>query len=60
MRRTAKILSEIHTVSKTSVWNWIKKFEEKLPITAEKKERNLCIAKLLLKGKSVITFIHVD
>ena len=24
---------------KTSVWNWIKKFEEKLPITAEKKRK---------------------
>ena len=41
VRRTAKILSEIHPVSKTSVWNWIKKFEEKLPISAEKKERKL-------------------
>ncbi len=40
VRRTAKILSEIHPVSKTSVWNWVKKFEEKLPIT-EKKVRNL-------------------
>ncbi|MBO8180706.1 MAG: IS6 family transposase, partial [Archaeoglobus sp.] len=41
VRRTAKILSEIHPVSKTSVWNWIKKFEEKLPISSEKKQRNL-------------------
>ncbi len=41
MRRTAKILSELHPVSKTSIWNWIKKFEEKLPITTEKKRRNL-------------------
>ena len=41
VRRTAKILSEIHPVSKTSVWNWIKKFEEKLPISSEKKARNL-------------------
>jgi len=41
VRRTAKILSEIHPVSKTTVWNWIKKFEEKLPITTEKKQRNL-------------------
>jgi len=40
VRRTAKILSELHPVSKTSVWNWVKKFEEKLPIT-EKKVRNL-------------------
>ena len=41
VRRTARILSELHPVSKTSVWNWIKKFEEKLPITTEKKPRNL-------------------
>ena len=41
VRRTAKILSEIHPVSKSSVHRWIKKFEEKLPITAEKKQRNL-------------------
>jgi len=41
VRRTARILSELHPVSKTSVWNWIKKFEEKLPITAEKKRRDL-------------------
>ena len=41
VRRTARILSEIHPVSKTSVWNWIKKFEEKIPITTEKKPRNL-------------------
>jgi putative transposase len=40
-RRTAQILSELHPVSKTSVWNWIKKFEERLPITAERKRRNL-------------------
>ncbi len=41
VRRTAKILSELHPVSKTSVWNWVKKFEEKLPISSEKKPRNL-------------------
>jgi len=41
IRRTARILSEIHPVSKSSVHRWIKKFEEKLPICAEKKERNM-------------------
>ena len=40
VRRTARILSELHPVSKTSVW-LIKEFEEKLPITTEKKKRNL-------------------
>jgi putative transposase len=40
-RRTAKILSEVHPVSHTAVWKWIKKFEEKLSISTEKKKRNL-------------------
>ena len=40
VRRTARILSELHPVSKTSVWNWVKKFE-KLPITTERKQRSL-------------------
>ncbi|WP_456369154.1 DDE-type integrase/transposase/recombinase [Geoglobus sp.] len=40
VRRTARILSEIHPVSKSSVHRWIKKFEEKLPISTEKKKRN--------------------
>ena len=41
VRRTAKILSEIHPVSKSSVHRWIRKFEERLPIATEKKQRNL-------------------
>jgi putative transposase len=41
VRRTVRILSELHPVSKTSVWNWINKFEEKLTIMAERKHRNL-------------------
>ena len=40
-RRTAKILSEVYPVSKSSVHRWIKKIEEKLPIATEKKPRNL-------------------
>ena len=40
-RRTAKIISEFHPVSHTAVWKWIKKFKEKLPISTEKKKRNL-------------------
>ena len=40
-RRTAKILSEIHPVSHTAIWKWVKEFEEKLPISTERKERNL-------------------
>ena len=40
VRRTARILSELHPVSKTAIWNWIKKFEEKLPISAERKQKS--------------------
>ena len=39
--RTAKILSEFHLISHTAVWKWIKKFEEKLPISTEKKKGDL-------------------
>ena len=41
VRRTAKILSEIHPVSHNAVHKWVKKFEEKLPISTEKKRRSL-------------------
>ena len=41
VRKTAKILSELHPVSKSAVHKWIKKFEEKLPIVVEKKPRKL-------------------
>lgn len=40
-RRTAKILSEIYPVSHTAIWKWVKKIEQKLPISTEKKRRNL-------------------
>jgi len=40
-RRTARILSEFHPVSHTAIWKWIKKLEEKLPVSTEKKRRNL-------------------
>ncbi|MET1124302.1 MAG: hypothetical protein ABWW66_03425, partial [Archaeoglobaceae archaeon] len=43
---------EIHPVSKSSVHRWIKKFEEKLPISAEKKQRNLiAIDETVVKAK---------
>ena len=41
VRKTAKILSEFHPVSKSAVHKWIKKFEEKLPIVVEKKPRKV-------------------
>ena len=31
----------LHPVSKTSVWKWIRKFEEKMPVVSEKKRRYL-------------------
>lgn len=50
-RRTAKILSEFHPISHTAVWKRIKKFEEKLPISTEKKRRNLVeIDKTIIKA----------
>ncbi|MET1125036.1 MAG: hypothetical protein ABWW66_07250 [Archaeoglobaceae archaeon] len=46
VRRTARILSEIHLVSKTAVW--IKKWGE---ITTEKKPRNLVDETVVKAGK---------
>ncbi|MHC1625834.1 MAG: DDE-type integrase/transposase/recombinase [Methanoculleaceae archaeon] len=40
-RRTVRILTEFHPVSHTTIWKWIKKLEEKLSISTEKKKRNL-------------------
>jgi len=63
VRRTAKILSEIHPVSKTAVHNWIKKFEEKLPVTTEKKKRNLiAIDETVVKAnrKKYYVFAAID
>jgi len=41
VRRTAKILLEIYPVTKSSVHRWIKKLEERLPISTERKQRKL-------------------
>ncbi|ADC66057.1 transposase IS240-A [Ferroglobus placidus DSM 10642] len=62
-RRTAKILSEFRPVSHTAVWKWIKKFEEKLPISTEKKRRNLvAIDETIVKAnkKKFYIFAAVD
>ena len=62
-RRTAKILSESHPVSHTAVWKWIKKFEEKLPISTEKKRRNLiAIDETIVKAnrKKFYVFSAID
>ncbi|MBW9221488.1 DDE-type integrase/transposase/recombinase [Methanothermococcus sp. SCGC AD-155-C09] len=50
-------------MSKTSLWNWINKFEEKLSITTEKKERNLiAIDETIVKGggKRYYVYSSVD
>ena len=36
-RRTVKTISKFRQISHTAVWKWIKKFEEKVPISTEKK-----------------------
>ncbi len=62
-RRTAKILSEFHPVSHTAVWKWIKKFEEKLPISTEKKKRDLiAIDETIVKAnrKKFYVFSAID
>ena len=59
VRRTARILSELHPVSKTAVWNWIKKFEEKLPISAERKQRNLiAIDETVVKARKKKYYVY--
>jgi putative transposase len=40
LRRASKALSEIRKVSKTSIWKWIRKFEEKIKIEPSKIYRN--------------------
>ena len=62
-RRTAKILSEIHPVSHTAIWKWIKKFEEKIPISTEKKRRTLiAIDETIIKAnkKKFYVFSAID
>jgi len=63
VRRTAKILSELCPVSKSAVHKWIKKFEEKLPIVAEKKPRKLiAIDETVVKanGKNYYVYAAID
>ena len=63
VRRTAKILSEFHPVSKSAVHKWIKKFEEKLPIVTEKKPRKLiAIDETVVKanGENYYVYAAID
>jgi putative transposase len=41
LRRAAKALSEMHRVSKTAVWKWVKKFSEKINVKPSKMLRRL-------------------
>ncbi len=59
LRKTAKVLSEIHPVSKTAVWRWIRKVEEKLPNSAEKKQRiTVLIDETVVKGNGLNYYIY--
>ena len=62
-RRSARILSEVHPVSHNAVHKWVKKFEEKPPISTEKKQRNLiAIDETVVKAnkKKYYVFSAVD
>jgi putative transposase len=62
VRKTAKILSEFHPVSK-SRYEWIKKFKERLPIITEKKRRNLItVDETVVKanGKKYYVYAAID
>ncbi|CAD7770770.1 DDE domain protein [Candidatus Methanoperedenaceae archaeon GB37] len=59
VRRTARILSELHPVSKTSVWNWIRKFEEKLPAVSEKKRRySIALDETVVKSNKKVYYVY--
>ena len=59
VRRTAKILSEFHSVSKSAVHKWIKKFEERLPISVEKKPRKLiAIDETIVKANGEKCYVY--
>jgi len=63
VRRTAKILSELHSVSHNAVHKWIKKFKERLPIITEKKRRKLiAIDETVVKanGKKYYVYAAID
>ncbi|WP_457549698.1 DDE-type integrase/transposase/recombinase [Archaeoglobus sp.] len=63
VRRTAKILSEFHPVSKSAVHKWIKKFEEELPIVMERKPRKvIAIDETIVKanGQNYYVYAAID
>jgi putative transposase len=63
VRKTAKILSEFHPVSKSAVHKWIKKFEEKLPIVVEKKPRKVvAIDETVVRanGENYYVYVAID
>ena len=41
LRRAARALSEIHKVSKTAVWKWVRKFSEKVNVNPSRMFRRL-------------------
>jgi putative transposase len=63
VRKTAKILSEIHPVSHTAVWKWVKKLEEKIGISTEKKHRKLVEiddVSIKLNGRKYYIYSAID
>ncbi len=59
VRKTAKILSEFHSVSKSAVHKWIKKFEERLPISTERKPRKIiAIDETIVKANGEKYYIY--
>ena len=57
-RRTTRILFELHPVSYNAVRRWIKKIEERLPISMEKKKRNLIAIDETVVKANKTTFIQ--
>ena len=41
LRRAARALSEIHRVSKTAVWKWVRKFSERVNVKPSRMFRRL-------------------
>lgn len=58
VRRTARILSELHPALKTSVWNWIKKFEEKLPTTERKQKNLIALDETVVKARKKKYYVY--
>ncbi len=43
LRKTARTLSEIYPVSRSAVWRWVRKVETNMPISTERKHRDIVL-----------------